>query len=270
MKAPLFTNHNQIQIRPMSHIIDAFTAVTKDAIQITFHDVEVISSILQRDVIWLVRRFGIPWRTTLVFDRLKEEIRRHCFANNIDSVYNDNFTEISNIIIAATTKAIARLGQGKVEILNLIIPKPRIPVDIAKNYQRVKVQWTEKLVAEKIQEKESVIKQTQEMKAVADASREKAVKIIELERALLQKKMEKNMSMLENERFRLAEENKARVLKFRKEQEAAGNQLILTKPYVQLKMAESFSKNLKLYFSGRQTPLGVIFDKLTKSIKATE
>ena len=64
----------------------------------------------------------------------------------------------------------------EIEILNLIIPKPEIPNDIARNYQQVKVEWSKKLVAEKQQEKESVIKQTQEMKAVADAKRAKAVK----------------------------------------------------------------------------------------------
>ena len=269
LKAPLFTSHEQVQIRPVSHILPAFTAVTKDAIQITFRDVAVITSIIQSDVIWLMRRFGTPWRTILVFDRLKEEIRRHCFANNIDSVYNDNFTDMSTIIIEGTVNAIKRLGQGKVDILNLIIPKPEIPYDIANNYKRVKVQWTEKLVAEKIQEKELVIKKTQEMKAVADAKRALAVEKFELDKALLQKQMQKNMSLLVDETYRLTEQNKARVHKFRREQEAAGNQLVLTPPYVLLKIAESFSKNAKLYFSGEQTPMTAIFDKLTQAIKHT-
>ena len=78
IKAPFVTSHQQIRIRPASDILEKFTAVTKDAIPITFHDVEVISSVSQGNVIWLVRRFGSIFRTVLVFDRLKEEIRRHC------------------------------------------------------------------------------------------------------------------------------------------------------------------------------------------------
>ena len=172
---------------------------------------------------------------------------------------------MSNIIISNTNADIQRLGEGKVEILNLIIPKPEIPNGIAKNYQRVKVQWTEKLVAEKEYEKEEVKKATQEMKAVADATRSKVVKVIELEKQILQKEAERNMSLIENDRFRAAETNKAEVLKYSREKEAEANQLILTDNYLKLKIAETFSSNSKLYFSGKNTPLGAIFSKLMAS-----
>ena len=43
--------------------------------------------------------------------------------------------------------SIERLGDGGLEILNLVIAKPNIPPDIAHNYKQVKVQWTEQLVA---------------------------------------------------------------------------------------------------------------------------
>ena len=91
----------------------------------------------------------------------------------------------SELVIAETTKNIERLAQGKIEIINLIIPKPEIPKDIAANYQKVKVEWTEKLVAEKEQEKIQVRKETEELKAIADANRLKAVKKIDIEKQIL-------------------------------------------------------------------------------------
>jgi len=239
-----------------------FKAVTKDAIPIEFNNIEVISSVAHGNVINLVRRFGIDFRTVLIFDRLREEIRRYCFTHEIDDVYNEKFTEMSDMVIEETTKNIQRLAEGKIEILNLIIPKPDIPRDISANYQRVKVQWTEKLVAEKEREKEEVRKATEEMKAVADARREKAVKVIELEKQILQKEAEKNMSIIVNEQYRLAEENKAKVLYFMRQKESEGNQLLFTDKYVKMKLAEVFSNNTKLYFSGENSPLGAIFSKL--------
>jgi len=259
---PLVASYVQITIRPTSHFLDSFSAVTKDAIPILFNQVEVISSVPQENVQWLVKKFGVDFRTVLVFDRLREEVRRYCFGHEIDDVYNEKFTEMSELVIEETLKNIERLAEGKVQILNLIIPKPEIPEDIAHNYQRVKVQWTEKLVAEKEREKEEVRKGTEEMRAVADANREKAVKIIELEKQILQKEAEKNMSLIVNEQYRLAEENKANVLKYMREKEAEGNQLIFTDAYLKIKMAEVFSNNTKLYFSGDQSPLGAIFNKL--------
>ena len=259
---PWVSTYEQITIRPRSEIVNSFNAVTKDAIQITFHDVEVISSVPQEHVLWLVKKFGVNFRTVLVFDRLREEVKKYAFSHDIDDVYNERFLEMSELVIAETTKNIERLAQGKIEIVNLIIPKPKIPEDIAANYQRVKVEWTEKLVAEKEQEKIQVRKETEELKAIADANRLKAVKKIDIEKQILQKEAEKNISAIENERYRLEEENKADVLKYKKEKEAEGNKLVFTDEYLKIHMSQVFSNNSKLYFSGDDTPFGAIFNKL--------
>ena len=259
---PWVSTYEQITIRPRSEIVNSFNAVTKDAIQITFHDVEVISSVPQEHVLWLVKKFGVNFRTVLVFDRLREEVKKYAFSHDIDDVYNERFLEMSELVIAETTKNIERLAQGKIEIINLIIPKPKIPEDIAANYQRVKVEWTEKLVAEKEQEKIQVRKETEELKAIADANRLKAVKKIDIEKQILQKEAEKNISAIENERYRLEEENKADVLKYKKEKEAEGNKLVFTDEYLKIHMSQVFSNNSKLYFSGDNTPFGAIFNKL--------
>ena len=259
---PWVSSVEQITIRPKSEIAYTFTAVTKDAIPITFQNVEVISSVPQENVLWLVKNFGVNFRTILVFDRLREEVKRYAFGHDIDDVYNERFQEMSELVINETTQNIQRLAQGKVEIINLIIPKPEIPHDIAANYQKVKVEWTEKLVAEKEQEKIQVRKETEELKAIADANREKAVKMIDIEKQILQKEAEKNISAIENERYRIEEENRANVLKYKKEKEAEGNKLIFTDEYLKIHMAQVFSNNTKLYFSGDNTPFGAIFNKL--------
>ena len=86
LKTPFFSHHHQIMIRPTSKTLPTFSAVTKDAIPITFSEVEVISSVPQENVLWLVKVYGRWFRQLLVFDRLKEEIRRHCSTHNIVSI----------------------------------------------------------------------------------------------------------------------------------------------------------------------------------------
>ena len=76
---PWVSSVEQITIRPKSEIAYTFTAVTKDAIPITFQNVEVISSVPQENVLWLVKNFGVNFRTILVFDRLREEVKRYAF-----------------------------------------------------------------------------------------------------------------------------------------------------------------------------------------------
>ena len=60
--------------------------------------------------------------------------------------------------------SISRLGEDGIEVLNLVVPKPEIPEDIAHNYKQVKVQWTEQLVANQTQKTEEIRKKTELVK----------------------------------------------------------------------------------------------------------
>ena len=68
--------------------------------------------------------------------------------------------------------------------------KPEIPRDIAHNYKQVKVQWTEQLVATQQQKTEAIKKETEELKAVADANRQKSVLEIDIQKEIIRKEGE--------------------------------------------------------------------------------
>merc|ERR1711982_105674 len=102
-------------------------------------------------------------------------------------VYNTMFLDIVDTVLTNVRISIKRLGEEGVEILNLVIPKPEIPSDIAHNYKQVKVQWTEQLVATQQQKTEKIKKETELIKAVADAEREKQVLDIHIEEKILEK-----------------------------------------------------------------------------------
>ena len=74
------------------------------------------------------------------------------------------FLDIVEIVKENVENSINRLGEEGIEILNLVIPKPEIPTDIAQNYKQVKVQWTEQLVATQQQKTEEIKKQTEQIK----------------------------------------------------------------------------------------------------------
>merc|ERR1712079_227102 len=76
-----------------------------------------------------------------------EELRIFCANHTIDEVYNEMFLEIVGTVLTNVRTSISRLAEDGIEILNLVVPKPEIPEDIAHNYKQVKVQWTEQLVA---------------------------------------------------------------------------------------------------------------------------
>ena len=76
----------------------------------------------------------------MVFDRIAEEIKSFCANNTIDDVYNNKFLTIGPYVEEKATESISRLLNNSIEILNLVIPKPDIPEDIAENYKQVQSQ----------------------------------------------------------------------------------------------------------------------------------
>ena len=60
--------------------------MTRDGIQNTFHNIQVLSSVEINSLIALVKKFGMEFRRALVYDRVAEELRTFCANHTIDEV----------------------------------------------------------------------------------------------------------------------------------------------------------------------------------------
>merc|ERR1712203_1096545 len=179
--------------------------------------------------------------------------------HTIDEVYNTMFLDIVANVKTNVEERILRLGDKSgtgIHILNLVVPKPDIPRDIAENYKKVKVQWTEQLVAIQQQKTEQIKKETQSIKAILDAKREKDVLEITLEKQLLQKQKEKERNDLDILIVKAREENVADLAAYKKEKQSEANKNLYSPEYIKLEMAKALSNNTKFYFSGENSPLG--------------
>jgi len=198
-KAPFVTTVEEVQVRPKTDTLNLMSTVTKDGITNTFNDVQVISKIQPQNLVKMVRTFGLQFRQALIFDRVKEELRIFCANHTIDEVYNVKFLQIVAAVRENLVSSIQRLGDGGLEIMNLVVAKPNIPQDIARNYKQVKVQWTEQLVAVQKQKTKEIEKKTEKLNALADADRQKAVLEVDIQKQVLEKQGQQNISLLEAE-----------------------------------------------------------------------
>jgi len=259
---PFITDIERIKIRPRTDTLPPITTVTKDGIQNTFNNVQVISDVKPTSLVYLVKKFGLEFHEVLVFDRIYEELRIFCANHTVDEVYNTLFLEIVDTVTTNVVDTIKDLGNGGIKIHHLTIPKPTIPPDIAKNYQEVKVQWTEQLVATQKQKTEKIKKETETIKAVADAERQKQVLEIDIQKEILRKEGEQKLSTLENEILKDRLKSKADVENYTKKKLAEANQNLYSKEYIQLEMAKALSNNTKFFFSGESSPLGSVLAKI--------
>lgn len=265
---PFVTDVVEIKIRPETDTLYPIAAVTKDGIQNIFKDIQIISRVEADYLIPMVRKFGIDFKQSLVFDRVKEELKIFCANATIDDVYNTRFLDIVGTVKHNTEVSIARLFEVKnsnktgIQILNLVIPKPEIPEDIANNYKQVKVQWTEQLVATQQQKTEKIKKETESIKAIADAERFKAVLEIKIQEKVLDKQGDQNISTINNQIVKEKEENIANIEKYKIEKQAEANRALYTPEYVKLNMAKALANNTKLYFSGQESVLGGLINEV--------
>jgi len=264
-KAPFISELKEITIRPTTETMEDIKTVTRDGIEIVFHDIQIISNVEVSQLIDLVRKFGSEFRRVLIYDRVSEDLRLFCANHTIDEVYNSLFLDIVANVKLNVEESIKRLGlrgETGIHILNLVIPKPDIPHDIAVNYKQVKVQWTEQLVAIQQQKTEQIKKETQSIKAILDAEREKDVLEIELQKELLKKQKEKERNDLDIEIVKDREENIADIAAYKKEKQSEANKKLYSPEYIKLEMAKSLANNTKFYFSGEESALGGLLTKI--------
>jgi len=259
---PFVVDVFEIQIRPQTDILDPMRSVTKDGIQNTFTDVQVITRIRVEKLVYMIKNYGREFKQALIFDRIKEELRIFCANSTVDEIYNTKFLGIVAQVKENVIDSITRLGDGGLEVLNLVIPKPDIPKDIAYNYKQVKVQWTEQLVATQQQKTEAIKKETEKIRAIADAERNKAVLQIKIQEKIIEKEGDMNISAISNNIIKAKEENSANIDKYKIEKEAEANKALYTQEYVQLNMAKSMANNTKYYFSGQESILGGLMTKI--------
>jgi len=256
------STYKSILVRPEEHTLYPVEAITKDGIEISFDGISVLSRTAKSKVTFLIKKFGIDFKKVLIEDRIKEDLRIFCASKTVDEVYNEQFLEIVQAVREEVDQKIQDLGDGGVEILNLVIAKPDIPQDIAQNYKQVKVQWTEQLVAKQQKVTEEIKKETELLKAVADAKRQKEVLEIKIQEQIIETEGKQKISEINNKIVRDKQNNLADIAKYAKDKEAAGNTELFSPEYVKLQLAKSLANNTKFFFSGQDSVLGGLLTKI--------
>jgi len=256
------STYKTVLIRPEEHTLRPVEAITKDGIEISFDGISVLSKTTKEKVVGLIKKFGIDFKKVLIEDRIKEDLRIFCANKTVDEVYNEQFLEIVQAVRNEVDDKIQELGDGGVQILNLVIAKPDIPKDIAQNYKQVKVQWTEQLVAKQQKVTEEIKKETELLKAVADAKRQKEVLEIKIQEQIIETEGKQKISEINNKIVRDKQNNLADIAKYAKDKEAAGNTALYSPEYVKLQVAQSLTNNTKFFFSGQDSVLGGLLTKI--------
>ena len=72
---PFFDDYTEVKIRPETYKMDPVPAITKDGIRNTFKEINVITMVKRDKLVFMAKKFGVDFKKSLVFDRIKEDLR---------------------------------------------------------------------------------------------------------------------------------------------------------------------------------------------------
>ena len=72
---PFIDDYTEVKIRPETYKMDPVPAITKDGIRNTFNEINVITMVKRDKLVFMAKKLGIAFKKSLVFDRIKEDLR---------------------------------------------------------------------------------------------------------------------------------------------------------------------------------------------------
>ena len=135
-------------------------------------------------------------------------------------------------------------------------------LDTIEVYFQVKVEWTQQLVATQKQRTERIRKETENMKAILDAERGRQVEAIKTTQHIEQEEGRANVTRIKNEVFEEKRRMEADVSSYVAASEANSNKELLTDNYIKLQLGQLLSNNTKMFFSGPDSVLGSVLQKV--------
>ena len=253
---PFITTMMEVVVRPETTYLDPLTCTTSDGVTNIFRNVQVICSVDQSKLRYLITNYGNDMKKVLVYDRVAEAVQAFCANSSIDEVYNSKFLEIEGFVKEMVTEKIKVLADEAITVLNLFIPKPDIPPMIAQNYREVKIEWTKKLVAEEKKKIEKIKKETEIQTALLEAEKAKQVSEILTMQEIKRAEGLDKIADIDNERRRKIGQTDSDISTFTALSDAAVNKELLTDQFIKLQLTKALMNNTKMYFSGQDSAVG--------------
>ena len=72
---PFIEDFKEVRIRPETYSMPPVLSITKDGIENTFREIHVITTVRKDKLVMMAKKFGMDFKKSLVFDRIKEDLR---------------------------------------------------------------------------------------------------------------------------------------------------------------------------------------------------
>jgi regulator of protease activity HflC (stomatin/prohibitin superfamily) len=274
VKLPLVSQVVNMQVTLQTDTVTDIPCGTSGGVMIYFDKIEVVNQLAQEHVLTTVRKYGVNYDKTWIFERIHHEINQFCSSHSLQEVYIDLFSTLDEALSDSLQTDCNKHDVG-ITIIAVRVTKPRIPEDVRRNYEEVEKQKTSLLVAQQQQmvtlKKEETMKQQARIQAEKEAEvaiinaqreasvativaqKEANVSLINLEMTIKMKQAEQKRQAIDDEIYVAKQKAMAEASNHRIILEAEANALMLTPEYLRMVLYQSLANNTKIYF-GEKIP----------------
>ncbi|KAG6548829.1 hypothetical protein Mapa_009590 [Marchantia paleacea] len=181
---PFVTTYDQIQSSRLVHQVKNITCSTVGGINLYFEKVEITVRLLKEGVPELVRSFGLEYEEVYIHDNVRNEIEHFCSERTLHQVYVEDLQKIHDWITWGMKSGInyyLSTDPAAVEIIAVVVQKPKLPEAVAQAYARWEVEDAEIRLEEMIlksKDKEAIELVEAELRAKRAAADAKAMEIL--------------------------------------------------------------------------------------------
>jgi len=271
---PVVTHVTNMQVTLQTDTVTDIPCGTSGGVMIYFDKIEVVNQLAHNHVLETVRKYGVNYDRTWIFDKIHHEINQFCSSHSLQEVYIDLFSTLDEALSESLQTDCTKHDVG-ITIIAVRVTKPRIPEEVRRNYEEVERQKTSLLVAQQEQlvslkkeetkkqqariqaEKEAEVSminaQREASVATISAQKEANVSLINLEMTIKEKQAEQQRQAIDDAIYLAKEKAMAEAAHHRITLEAQANALKLTPEYLRMVLYQALANNTKIYF-GEKIP----------------
>jgi len=247
LKLPLLTSFAQVQVTIQTDKVVEIPCGTSGGVTITFDNIEVINRLNYTSVLDVVRKYSVDYDKIWIFDKIHHEINQFCSQHTLQEVYIEMFDQLDESLTRALQTDANRWAPG-IEIIAARVTKPRVPPQIARNFELMEAEKTKLLIAiqkQKVIEKEA---ETERIRAMIEAQKVADVSRINSEKEIMEKKGYQTIQLIKDDMHLDRQRAESDASFYKQNRLAEANNMKLTSPFLQSEVFALLAQQPKTYF----------------------
>lgn len=255
-KWPVFTQVYEVQVTMQTDSVRNIPCGTSGGVVIHFDTIEVVNRLNKPAVLETVGNFSILYDKQLIYDRVHSEVNAFCSVHTLQEVYITKFAEMDDVIMRALQEGCKTWAPG-LEIVAVRLTKPRIPADVANNFNGMEAA---RAAFQKAQEEHNVKVQqakTKQEVEVTEARARREVSEINASMKIQEEEAQRKVQEIRDLAALASKKSEADALYYAQAKQAEGNALLLTPAYLELERNRAVVNNSKILYFGPDIPTSI-------------